>query len=166
MAILALASGTGCGDKQAQPRTASTAPTTTARATRPKPPANQSRWAKQVDHVCKPWQERIDTVSPAPTTTASLQAWLETALPLVRRQIAAVNAVKPPVKKAEARRVSLFVDALDKTERALTRYLGAVKANASAKEQQALADAGTAGATARRYAVSLGITKCGGYASG
>lgn len=166
---LAVAVGAGCGGKkQAQaPATSSNRTTTTSPGvTRPKPGPNQSRWAKEVDVTCKPWQKRIDAVSPAPTDTASLRAWLERTLPLVRKQIAAVKAVKPPTKRAEARKVRLFIDAVEKTERALTRYLAAIKANAPAKVRTALADAGASGSAARTYAVSLGITQCGGYASG
>jgi hypothetical protein len=165
MAAAVLAASTGCsGDKQAQ--TATTASTTTAQSTRPKPQANQIRWAKQVDAICKPLQKRIDAVTPAPTNTASLQKWLEGALPLVRDQIAAVKAVKPPAKEDEARRVRLFLDSVQKTERALTRYLKAIREKAQAKAQNALAEAGTSGAAARGYAVSLNITQCGGYSSG
>jgi hypothetical protein len=165
-AALAVAAGTGCSrDKQAQPGSTSGG-TTSLGSNRPQPGPNQGRWAKQVDGVCKPWQERIDTVSPPPTNAASLQTWLENTLPLVRKQIAAVKAVKPPVKADEARKVTLFLDSLQKTERALTRYLGAIRANAPAKVRRALAEAGAAGAAARAYAVSLDITQCGGYSSG
>jgi hypothetical protein len=164
-ATLVVTAGTGCsGDKQAQ--TATTASTAIAQATRPKPQTNQSRWAKQVDEICKPWQKRIDAVTPAPTNTASLQKWLEGALPLVRDQIAAVKAVKPPAKEDEARMVRLFLGSVQKTERALTRYLEAIGDKAPAKAQNALAEAGTSGAAARTYAVSLNITQCGGYSSG
>ena len=111
-------------------------------------------------------QERIDAVTPAPTNAASLQAWLEGALPLVREQIAAVKAVKPPANKAEARKVTLFLNSVQQTERALTRYLKAIREDAPAKVQKALADAGASGAAARAYAVSLNITQCGGYSAG
>jgi hypothetical protein len=169
-ATLVVAAGTGCSeDKQAQAPGTSGAQTTNpadTSATRPKPQADQSRWAKQVDVACKPWQKRIDAVSTPPTDAASLQRWLERTLPLVRGQIAAVKAVKPPVKEDEARKVTLFLGAVQKTERALTRYLAAIRANASAKVRKALADAGAAGAATRAYAVSLDITQCGGYSSG
>jgi hypothetical protein len=165
-ATLVVAAGTGCSeDKQAEAPTTST-PTTTPVVTRPKPGPHQSGWAKAVDDVCKPWQERIDAVSPQPTDTASLQAWLERTLPLVRKQIAAVKAVTPPAKAGEARKVRQFLDSLQKTERALTRYLTAIQANAPAKERRALAEAAASGATTRAYAMSLNITQCGGYASG
>lgn len=165
-AALAVAAGTGCSeDKQAGSSTATTG-TTNPTATRPKPLPNQSRWAKQVDSACKPWQERIDAVTPSPTNAASLQKWLEHALPLVRQQIAAVKAVKSPAKADEARKANLFLGGLQKTERALTRYLAAIQANQPAKVRKALADAGAAGAATRAYAVSLDVTGCGGYSSG
>jgi len=167
-ATLVVAAGTGCSeDKQAKSPGTTTGQTTTSQgSTRPKPLPTQSRWAKQVDDVCKPWQERIDAVTPAPTDAASLETWLENTLPLVRKQIAAVKAVKPPVKEDEARKVRLFFESLEKTERALTRYLAAIRKNAPAKVRRALAEAGAAGAAARAYAVSLNITECGGYSSG
>jgi hypothetical protein len=166
-AALAVAAGTGCSeDKQAQAPGTSTTQTTNPTATRPKPLPNQSRWAKQVDSACKPWQERIDAVTPAPTDAASLQKWLEHALPLVRDQIAAVKSVKRPAKADEERKVTLFLGSLQQTERALTRYLAAIQANKPAKVRKALADAGAAGAATRAYAVSLDITGCGGYSSG
>ena len=168
-AALVVAAGTGCSeDKQAgtSPQTTETGTTTSTVSTRPKPQPSQSRWARQVDVACKPWQKRIDAVTPQPTDTASLQKWLEGTLPLVRKQIAAVEAVKPPAKAAEARKVRLFLNAVRKTERALTRYLAAIRENAAAKVRKALADAGASGAAARSYAASLGITQCGGYASG
>ena len=133
-ATLVVAAGTGCSeDKQAQAPATTSTPTTTPVVPRPKPGPHQSRWAKQVDNVCKPWQERIDAVTPQPTDTASLEAWLKGALPLVRKQIAAVKAVKRPAKTDEARKVRLFLDSLQKTERALTTYLAAIQANAPAK---------------------------------
>ena len=164
-AALAVAAGTGCSeDKQSQSPTTTGA--TTTLSTRPKPLPNQSRWARQVDDVCKPWQKQIEAVTPAPTDAATLRKWLEHALPLVRGQIAAVAKVKRPAKAEEARKVTLFLDSLQRTERALTRYLAAIKANKPAKVRKALADAGAAGAAARAYAVSLDVTGCGGYASG
>ena len=60
----------------------------------------------------------------------------------------------------------LFLDSLQKTERALTRYLTAIQANAPANERSALAEASASGAAARAHAVSLDITQCGGYSSG
>jgi hypothetical protein len=168
-AALVVAAGTGCsedkqaGKSQTAGSTTTTVPTVVAR---PSPKSNQSRWAKQVDVACEPWQARIDKVTPQPTDAASLQKWLERTLPLVRKQLAAVEAVKPPVKADEARKVRLFLNAVRKTERALTRYLAAIRQDAAAKVQKALADAGTTGGAARTYAASLGITQCGGYSSG
>jgi hypothetical protein len=156
--------GTACsGTQQAQGPGTSTASTN---ATRPKPLPNQSRWAKQVDVACKPLQERLDAVRPAPTNTASLQVWLKRALPLVRKQIAALKAVKPPTRRDEARRVTMFIDSLHRTERALTRYLAASRANAPAEARKAFANASASGAAARTEAESLDVTKCGGYSSG
>ncbi len=74
--------------------------------------------------------------------------------------------MKPPVKEDEARKVTLFLGAVQKIERALTRYLAAIRENAPAKVRKALADASSAGAAARAYAVSLDITQCGGYSNG
>jgi hypothetical protein len=158
---LVVAAGTGCsGNGRADGTGTSTA------STRPKPLPSQSRWAKQVDAACKPWQKRIDAVTPAPTNTASLPIWLEQALPLIRKQIAAVKAVKPPAKQGEARKVTRFLDSLQRTERALTRYLAAIRENAPAKARKAFADATASGAVARIQAASLDVAKCGGYSSG
>lgn len=166
-AALAVAASTGCSeDKQAGTSTGAGTGATTSLSVRPKPAAGQSRWAQQVDAACKPWQQRIDAVSAPPADVAALRRWLERVLPLVRQQIAAVEKIKPPAKPAEARRVRLFLDSVHKTERALTRYLRAIRANEPAKVRSALADAGASGAAARAYAVSLGVTQCGGYASG
>src|SRR5512132_2153111 len=155
-AALLAAATAGCGDKQA---------TTTAATTRPTV-LPQSRWAKQVNVVCKPWQDRIDAIRPAPTSVATLQTWLARALPLVRKQIAAVEKVPRPESTTEARKVTRLLDSLNTTERALTRYLAAVNAKAQAKAQTALTTAATAGAKARALSLSLGITQCGGYAIG
>jgi hypothetical protein len=158
---LVVAAGTGCsGNGQANTTGTSTG------STPPKPLPNQSRWAKQVDAACKPWQARIDAVTPAPTNTASLRIWLGQVLPLIRKQIAAMKAVKPPAKQDEARKVTQFLDSLQRTERALTRYLAASRENAPAKARKALADASASGAAARTEAASLNVTKCGGYSSG
>ena len=156
-AALLVAAAAGCGDKQA---------TTTAAATPPTVLPTQSRWAKQVDVVCKPWQDRIDAIRPPPTSVASLQTWLARALPLVRKQIAAVEKVPPPERTSEARKVTRLLDSLNATERALTRYLAAVNAKAQTKAQTALTTAATAGAKARALSLSLDITQCGGYATG
>ena len=156
-AALLVAAAAGCGDKQA---------TTTAAATHPTVLPTQSRWAKQVDVVCKPWQDRIDAIRPPPTSVASLQTWLARALPLVRKQIAAVEKVPPPERTREARKVTRLLDSLNATERALTRYLAAVNAKAQTKAQTALTPAATAGAKARALSLSLDITQCGGYATG
>jgi hypothetical protein len=156
-AALLVAAAAGCGDKQA---------TTTAAATHPTVLPTQNRWAKQVDVVCKPWQDRIDAIRPPPTSVASLQTWLARALPLVRKQIAAVQKVPPPESTREARKVRRLLDSLNTTERALTRYLAAVNAKAQTKAQTALTTAATAGAKARALSLSLDITQCGGYATG
>jgi hypothetical protein len=156
-AALLVAAAAGCGDKQA---------TTTTAATHPTVLPTQSRWAKQVDVVCKPWQDRIDAIRPPPTSVASLQTWLARALPLVRKQIAAVQKVPPPESTREARKVRRLLDSLNTSERALTRYLAAVNAKAQTKAQTALTTAATAGAKARALSLSLDITQCGGYATG
>jgi hypothetical protein len=155
-AALLVAAAAGCGDKLA---------TTTAAATHPMV-LPQSRWGKQVDVVCKPWQDRIDAIRPPPTSVASLQTWLARALPLVRKQIAAVEKVPPPESTSEARKVTRLLDSLNTTERALTRYLAAVNAKAQAKAQTALTTAATAGVKARALSLSLDITRCGGYSIG
>ena len=77
-----------------------------------------------------------------------------------------MKAVKPPVKADEARKVRLFLDSLQKTERALTTLPRRDPGQCSGEGAQALAEAGAAGAAARAYAVSLDITQCGGYSSG
>ena len=156
-AALLVAAAAGCGDKHA---------TTTAAATHPTVRHTQSRWARRVDVVCKPWQDRIDAIRPPPTSVASLQTWLARALPLVRKQVAAVKKVKPPESTSEARKVTRLLDSLNTTERALTRYLAAVNAKAQAKAQTALTTAATAGVKARALSLSLDITRCGGYAIG
>jgi hypothetical protein len=149
----------GCSrEKPAQP--------TTTTSARPKVQPTQSRWAKEVDAACKPWQRRIDAVTPAPTNNASLQVWLTRTLPLVRKQIAAVDAVEPPNDQAEAKKVTKFLAGLHKTERALTRYLAAVRSGATAKAQKTLSEASASGAALRAQAKALDITQCGGYASG
>ncbi|HEX7311754.1 MAG TPA: hypothetical protein VF232_11285 [Gaiellaceae bacterium] len=156
-AALLVAAAAGCGGKQA---------TTTAAATHPTALPTQSPWAKQVDVVCKPWQDRIDAIRPPPTTVASLQKWLARALPVLRKQIAAVEKVPLPESTSEARKVRRLLDSLNTTERALTRYLAAVNAKAQAKAQAALTSAATAGAKARALSLSLDITRCGGYSIG
>ena len=95
-----------------------------------------------------------------------LERWLAELLPLARQQLAAVKAIKPPAKQSEAERVALFTSSLTKLERGLTRYLAAIRASDPEAVQRALAETSAAGAAARSYAVSLGITACGGYESG
>ena len=119
----------------------------------------------QVDAACGPWQKRIDAIAP-PADAADLDRWLSETLPLVRRQLAAIEAVKLPAKESEAQRASLFVRGLRKLERGLTRFQAAVRANDAAAVQQALAEANAAGAETRGYALSLGVTECGGYSAG
>jgi hypothetical protein len=191
-ATLVVAAGTGCaGDDggsdavgtNVQPTTpaTTTSPTTEARTetiepaettdpgdasqTRPEPPPGQSRWARQVDAACKPWQKRLDAIA-TPTDAATLELFLAQAVPLARRQLAAVAAVKLPADDDEVGPAKLFVGALRQLERGLTRYLGAVRKNNAAAIQTALTDANAAGARARAYAASLNVTECGGYAGG
>ena len=133
--------------------------------TRPEPAPDQSRWAAQVDAACTPWQDRIDAV-PQPTDAASLEDFLAAVVPLAGKQAAAVAAVKPPADDEEAETAKLFVAALGQLERGLTRYLAAIRRNDAAAVQEALLEANAAGASARGYAVALGITECGGYSGG
>ena len=166
-AALAVAAGTGCGggDDAADDGAATVtavAPAPPPSDPRPEPPADQGRWARQVDEACRPWQERLDALAP-PSDAASLERWLADALPLIRRQAAAVEAVKPPAKPDEAKRAALFSGSLRKIERSLTRYLGAVRKGDAEAIEAALAEANAAGAAARSYAVSLDVTQCGGY---
>jgi hypothetical protein len=173
-AVLVLAAGAGCSDDGDEASTIATtagaltepepAPTIQSGA-RPKPPADQSRWAKQVDAACKPWQARIDGLAP-PTTAAELEPWLGDLLPLVRKQVSAVKDVKPPAKQDEAKKAALFIENVTKLERSLTRYQAALKAGDNAAIQRSLQEANAAGAASRAYALSLDVTECGGYSGG
>ena len=174
-AVLVLAAGSGCSDDgddgSASATTADAAATepepaaTIQSGPRPKPPEDQSRFAKQVDEACKPWQAKIDALAP-PTTAAQLELWLAELLPLVRNQVSAVKAVKRPAKQAEARKAALFIENITKLERSLTRYQAAIRAVDNAKIQRSLREANAAGAASRAYALSLGVTECGGYSGG
>lgn len=165
-AALVVAAGTGCSSDDESGTDAAGKTTVPATSdTRREPPEDQSRWATQVDVACKPCQERVDAVPP-PTDASGLERWLAETLPLIRKQVAAVRAVKPPAKQSEAKRAALFVGALRKLERGLTHYLAALRAGDAAAIKQALTEANAAGAESRGYAVSLDITECGGYESG
>ena len=177
--VVAVVAGCAGGDDDAgattaSPPTATTAPSATTSEqpvtteeddVRPEPPKDQSRWARQVDAACKPWQERIDAVAP-PLDATALERWMTETLPLARKQVAAVEKVKPPANVDEAERAKLFVGGLHKLERALTRYLAAIRAGDAEAIQRALADANAAGTETRGYALSLDVTECGGYSSG
>jgi hypothetical protein len=156
--------GNDAGGTTAQPSAEPTVESTTA-DTRPEPPEDQGRWARQVDAACAPWQAKIDAVAP-PAGATDLERWLAETLPLVRKQVAAVAAVKPPAKESEAERATLFIAGLRKVERGLTRYRAALADGDAAAVQQALAEANAAGTETRGYALSLGVTRCGGYSSG
>jgi hypothetical protein len=118
-----------------------------------------------VDTACKPWQDRIDALAP-PADASQLELWLDDLLPLVRKQVAAVTAVKPPAKQSDAKKAALFTGNLTKLERSLTRYRAAISAGNTKAIQQAILDANAAGAAARGYALSLDVTQCGGYEGG
>ena len=156
---------TAAGTTTADAEETTTAEPTDATETRPEPAPNQSRWAEQVDAACEPWQERIDAV-PQPTDAASLEDFLAAVVPLAGKQAAAVAAVKPPADDEEAETANLFVTALGRLEGGLTRYLAAIRRNDAAAVQEALLEANAAGASARGYAVALGVTECGGYSGG
>jgi hypothetical protein len=170
-ALVVAASGCGGDGEDAAGTTtgaaAISAPATTAEdyQTRPTAPADQTRWASQVDAACAPWQEQIDAVAP-PADATALARWLDDTLPLVRKQVAAVEAVKPPAKAEEAERAALFVAGLRKIERSLTRYRAAIETSDEEAVTKALADANAAGAETRAYALSLDVTECGGYSGG
>ncbi len=167
-AALVVVAGSGCsGDKSSETVTTGTvadSPPTTS-DTRPEAPDDQSRWSAQVDSACAPSQERIDAIAP-PAGAEDLDRWLSETLPLVRNQLAAVEAVKLPAKESEAKRAALFVRGLRKVERALGRFRTAINANDAKAIHQALAEANAAGTETRGYALSLGITRCGGYSAG
>lgn len=55
---------------------------------------------------------------------------------------------------------------MKKIERGLTRYRAAIRAGDPDAVQQALAEANAAGTETRGYAISVGITQCGGYSGG
>ena len=172
-AALVVAAGSGCsGDKAASPGPGTTGtkgttvePATTTAATRPEAPDDQSRWSAQVDSACAPSQERIDAIAP-PAGAEDLDRWLSETLPLVRNQLAAVEAVELPAKQSEAKRAALFLRGLRKVERALGRFRTAINANDAKAIHQALAEANAAGTETRGYALSLGVTRCGGYSAG
>jgi hypothetical protein len=169
-ALVVAASGCGDEDGDGAPATSTAASGATTAAnedyqTRPTAPADQTRWASQVDAACAPWQEKIDAVAP-PADATALTRWLDETLPLVRKQVAAVEAVKPPAKAKEAERAALFLAGLRKIERSLTRYRAAIEASDEDAVTKALADANAAGAETRGYALSLDLTQCGGYSGG
>ena len=164
-ATLVVAAGTGCSSDDDSDSAGTTTAAPTQTQTRPEAPEDQSRWAAQVDEACKPWQEQIAAVPP-PADANGLERWLSETLPLVRKQVAAVAAVKPPAKQSEAERAALFVGGMRKLERGLTRYLAAIRAGDAVAVQRAVAEANAAGAETRGYAVSVDITQCGGYEGG
>ena len=177
--LLVAAGGCGGGDDEtagtagtttAPPVESTAEPTTaveetTAAETRPEPPEDQGRWAQQVDAACKPWQVKIDAVAP-PATATDLERWLGEALPLIRKQVAAVEAVKPPTAAAAAEQATLLVSNLRIVERALTHYRAALRSGDADAAKDALAAAGAAGIEARTTALAAGVTECGGYSSG
>ena len=118
-----------------------------------------------MDAACKPLQERIDALAP-PANASELERWLDDLLPLVRKQVRAVKAVKPPAKQSEARNAALFIENMTKLERSLTRYRAAITAADTPAIQRSLSEANAAGAASRAYALSLDVTECGGYSSG
>lgn len=118
-----------------------------------------------MDAACKPWQGRIDALFP-PADASQLQNWLDQLLPLLRKEVVAVNAVKPPAKESDAKTAALFTANLKKLERGLTRYRAAVVAGDQKAVEQAILEANAAGAAARAYALSLDVTECGGYEGG
>lgn len=163
-AALVAAAGTACGgdgDESAAETQTTVAPGTE----RPDPPADQSRWAQQIDEACKEWQDRIDAVPP-PEDAESLEAWAAETLPLLREQIEAVAAVTPSTDEEEIRRAELFLTGLGDLERALTRYLNAIRRGNTQATEKALLDANEAGSRTRGYAISLDVTQCGGYSGG
>jgi len=177
--LLVAAGGCGDGDDEATGTTgtatappvestaepATTAEETTSAETRPEPAEDQGRWAQQVDAACKPWQVKIDAVAP-PATATDLERWLGEALPLIREQVAAVEAVKPPTAAAAAGQATVLVSNLRIVERALTHYRAALLAGDADAAKDALATAGAAGIEARTTALAAGVTECGGYSSG
>jgi hypothetical protein len=167
-ATLVAVAATGCssddsnGSDAAATTAAEAATTTQSAETRPEPPADQSRWAQEVDEACKPWQERIAKVAP-PAGSEELERYLGDTLPLIRKQVDAVDAVALPANEAEARRARLFVAGLRKLETALTHYRAALRASDAEATEQALRDANAAGLEARGAVAGLGVTQCGGY---
>ncbi len=115
--------------------------------------------------ACRPWQARIDALDP-PADASELERWLGDLLPLVRKQVGAVTAVKPSAKQSEAQKAALFIKNMTKLERSLTRYRAAIRASDTEAIQRALVEANTAGAASRSYALVLDITQCGGYSGG
>lgn len=163
-ATLVVAASTACGGDGDDPAAGTTVSVDPSRQ-RPEPPADQSRWAQEVDDACKEWQDRIDAVAP-PEDAESLEAWVADTLPLLRSQIEAVADVTPPVKEEEVRKAELFLEGLSGVEQALTRYLTAIRRGNTQAMEKALADANEAGSRTRAYAISLGVTQCGGYSGG
>jgi hypothetical protein len=152
-AALVVAVGSGCsGNGNAG------APATTTRT--------REGWVARVNAACKPSQKRIDAVQPTPIGNATLRKWLVGALPLIRDQIAAVRSVPRPTNATEAKKAELFVGAMERTERGLTRYLAAFHARKTSAARDALAEARAGGTETRGYAQSLGITGCGGGSGG
>jgi hypothetical protein len=135
---------------------ADTATTATSTATQREP----SRWARQVDAACRPWQAKLNAIKP-PSDATELVGSLESTLPLIRKEIAAVKSVKLPAEADEAATARLFVAGLQAIERGLTKYVAALRADNAQAVQSAIVQVNTAGAETRTYAASLQITHCG-----
>jgi ABC-type branched-subunit amino acid transport system substrate-binding protein len=118
-----------------------------------------------VDAACQPWQEQIDALVP-PADATQLERWLDQLLPLVRKEVSAVTAVKPPAKQSDAKKAALFTSNLKQLERGLTRYRAAISTGDTKAIEKAIQEANAAGAAARGYALSLDVTRCGGYEGG
>jgi hypothetical protein len=174
-AALAAAALSGCmgdgggeaADPVTEPQAASTSPSTTTSeagtgtdAQRAQPASAQSRWANQVDKACRRWQEQIEAVEP-PSDPAAVAPALAQTLPLIRKEIAAVKSVREPETRDEARTARLFVRSLERLERALKKYLRAVRGNDDTAVAASLVEIDAAGTQARTYALVLELTHCG-----
>ena len=181
VAAIVVAAGTACSgdDDPADPAAATdaeatftltgqttddTAAQTEAAEAGPESAPVQSAWAREVDSACRSSQERLDALEPPAGT--SIEDFMAEAVPLMREQIEAVEAVDVRPGSAEARSAAQLVAEMRGVEAGLRRYADALRANDGAAAQAALLEAGTAGAEARRRASALGLTACGGFAGG
>jgi hypothetical protein len=119
---------------------------------------SKADFVSRADAICKRYSARIKAI-PQPKSPAGIPRFVERALPLTRKELAELRALRPPAKDAGT--VRRILDEFERTIEAGRKLSAAVQKNDRGAFDRANLAGSKAARTADRLARAYGFRSCG-----